>query len=91
MDTDFVMRVLEKALCKFGKPEILNTDQGSQYTSYIHTQRLKAEGIIIAMDGKGCLTDNIAIERFWRSCKCERIYLNTYNNMLELKEDIKNI
>jgi putative transposase len=89
MDTDLVMGVLNKALTTYGKPKIFNTDQGSQYTSYIHTQTLKDNDIIISMDGKGRATDNIAIERFWRSAKCERIYLNEYSSMKELKEDIK--
>ena len=89
MDTALVMDVLDEALLKYGKPEILNTDQGSQYTSYIHTQRLKDYGITISMDGKGRATDNIAIERFWRSAKVERIYLNEYNTIKELKEDMK--
>ena len=89
MDTDLVMGVLDKALATYGKPEIFNTDQGSQYTSYIHTQTLKDNDIIISMDGKGRATDNIAIERFWRSAKCERIYLNEYNSIKELKEDVK--
>ena len=90
MDTDFVMGVLNDALLKYPKPEIFNTDQGSQYTSYIHTQRLKDSGIKISMDSKGRATDNIAIERLWRSVKCERIYLNEYQNMQELKEDLQN-
>ena len=89
MDTDFVMDVLEEALKKYPKPEIFNTDQGSQYTSYIHTKTLKENGITISMDSKGRATDNIAIERFWRSAKVERIYLNEYNSMKELKVDIK--
>ena len=89
MDTDFVMDVLNEALSKYPKPEVFNTDQGSQYTSYIHTQTLKDNGIEISMDGKGRATDNIAIERFWRSAKCERIYLNEYNTINELKQDIK--
>ncbi len=88
MDTDLVMGVLNVALFKYAKPEIFNTDQGSQYTSYIHTQRLKDNGITISMDGKGRATDNIAIERFWRSAKVERIYLNEYNTIKELKEDV---
>ena len=87
MDTDFVMDVLDEALSKYPKPEIFNTDQGSQYTSYIHTQTLKDNGIEISMDSKGRATDNIAIERFWRSAKCERIYLNEYNSINELKQD----
>ena len=89
MDTDFVMKVLEEALKHHPKPEIFNTDQGSQYKSYIHTQRLKDNGITISMDGKGRATDNIAIERLWRSVKCERIYLNEYQSIKELKEDLK--
>lgn len=88
MDTALVMDVLDEALLKYGKPEIFNTDQGSQYTSYIHTQKLKDNGIIISMDGVGRATDNIAIERFWRSAKVERIYLNQYNTIKELKEDV---
>jgi putative transposase len=90
MDTDLVMGVLNKALSLYGKPEIFNTDQGSQYTSYIHTQTLKDNGITISMDGKGRATDNICIERFWRSAKCERIYLNEYDGIKDLKQDIQN-
>jgi len=88
MDTELVMNVLNEALSMYGKPEIFNTDQGSQYTSYIHTQTLKDNGISISMDGVGRATDNICIERFWRSAKVERIYLNQYNTIKELKEDI---
>ena len=88
MDTALVMDVLDEALLKYGKPEIFNTDQGSQYTSYIHTQRLRDNGITISMDGKGRATDNIAIERFWRSAKVEKIYLNQYETIKELKEDV---
>lgn len=88
MDTSLVMSVLDEALLKYGKPEIFNTDQGSQYTSYIHTQTLIDNGITISMDGKGRATDNICIERFWRSAKCERIYLNEYNSIQHLKEDV---
>ncbi len=89
MDTDLVMGVLNEALSKYGKPEIFNTDQGSQYTSYIHTQKLKDNGIIISMDGKGRATDNICIERFWRSAKVEKIYLNEYFKISTLKNDVK--
>lgn len=88
MDTDLVMGVLNEALSKYGQPEIFNTDQGSQYTSYIHTQTLKDKGIMISMDGKGRATDNICIERFWRSAKVEKIYLNEYFQISALKSDI---
>ena len=89
MDTDLVMGVLNEALSLYGKPEIFNTDQGSQYTSYIHTQTLKDNGITISMDGKGRATDNICIERFWRSAKVEKIYLNEYETVSALKSDVK--
>ena len=89
MDTDLVMGVLNEALSLYGKPEIFNTDQGSQYTSYIHTQTLKNNDIIISMDGKGRATDNICIERFWRSAKVEKIYLNEYERVSVLKSDVK--
>jgi putative transposase len=89
MDTDLVMGVLNEALSKYGKPEIFNTDQGSQYTSYLHTQTLKDNGITISMDGKGRATDNICIERFWRSAKVEKIYLNEYFKISTLKDDVK--
>jgi len=89
MDTELVMGVLNEALSKYGKPEIFNTDQGSQYTSYIHTQKLIDNGITISMDGKGRATDNICIERFWRSAKVEKIYLNEYFKISTLKNDVK--
>jgi putative transposase len=89
MDTQLVTSVLNEALSLYGKPEIFNTDQGSQYTSYAHTQILKDNNISISMDGKGRATDNICIERFWRSAKVERIYLNEYKSIKELKEDTK--
>jgi putative transposase len=88
MDTQLVMSVLNDALAKYPHPEIFNTDQGSQYTSEVHTQRLKNLGITISMDGKGRATDNICIERFWRSAKVERIYLNAYQNIGELITDV---
>jgi len=88
MDSMLVMDVLDDALKHYGTPEIFNTDQGSQYTSDIHTQRLKNKGIEISMDGKGRATDNICIERFWRSAKCEQIYLNEYESINHLKEDV---
>ncbi len=88
MDCALVMNVLDAALDRYGKPEIFNTDQGSQYTSEVHTQKLKQNGITISMDGKGRATDNICIERFWRSAKCERIYLNEYETIKDLQEDV---
>lgn len=89
MDTDFVMGVLHEALARHPTPEIFNTDQGSQYTSHIHTQTLKDHGITISMDSVGRATDNIAIERLWRSVKYERIYLQEYHTMQELRADLQ--
>jgi len=83
MDCTLVMDVLNDALNRYEPPEIFNTDQGSQYTSEIHTQCLKNKGITNSMDGKGRAIDNICIERFWRSAKCECIYLNEYNIIAE--------
>jgi len=89
MDTDLVMGVLNNALSSYDKPQIFNTDQGSQYTSHIHTQTLIDNNITISMDSKGRATDNICIERFWRSAKVEKIYLNEYNSVSILKDDVK--
>lgn len=88
MDEDLVVSVLQDALYKYDKPEIFNTDQGSQYTSCKHTQLLLDNGIQISMDGKGRATDNIAIERFWRSAKYENIYIQEYGSIRELKVGI---
>ena len=85
MDTTLVLDVLQDAINQYGIPEIFNTDQGSQYTSQDHTQLLLDHGIQISMDGKGRATDNIAIERFWRSAKYENIYISEYKNMRTLK------
>ena len=90
MDSSLVMRVLDEAFYNYGTPEIFNTDQASQYTSHLHTNALKDKGVVISMDGKGRATDNICIERFWRSAKCERIYLNEYRGIIDLKNDVAN-
>jgi putative transposase len=83
-----ISNTMDCALNTYGKPEIFNTDQGSQYTSEVHTQKLKKNGVTISMDGKGRAIDNICIEKFWRSAKCERIYLNEYETMSDLQEDV---
>jgi len=89
MDNSLVISVLKEALSLYPKPEIFNTDQGSQYTSKTHVNILKNHNIQISMDGKGRATDNICIERFWRSIKYEEIYLNEYKNMKVLKKSIQ--
>jgi len=89
MDIYLVTSVLNQALAFYPKPEIFNTDQGSQYTSKAHTDILKKHNIKISMDGKGRATDNICIERFWRSIKYEEIYLNEYKNIKALNRAIE--
>ncbi len=76
MDAEFCVEALAEALSKYGKPEIFNTDQGSQFTSFDFTGVLKNEEITISMDGRGRCMDNIFIERLWRSLKYEAVYLH---------------
>jgi putative transposase len=76
MDTRFCLEALNEALARHGKPEIFNTDQGSQFTSLAFTQVLKDAGVAISMDGRGRCMDNIFIERLWRSLKYEAVYLH---------------
>ncbi len=83
LDVDFCLVALEQAL-EIGKPEIFNTDQGSQFTSHQFTDRLQEDNIRISMDGRGRALDNVFIERLWRTVKYENIYLNPYPSVLEL-------
>jgi putative transposase len=84
MDTEFCIDCLEEALRGYGKPEIFNSDQGSQFTSDAFTGVLKREGIAISMDGRGRVFDNIFVERLWRNVKHEDVYLKGYATMIEL-------
>lgn len=84
MSAQWCNEVLEQAIIKFGKPEIFNTDQGSQFTSDIFINTLKKNDIQISMDGKGRALDNIFIERFWRTIKYENVYLFVHENGLNL-------
>lgn len=88
MDTSFCIEALEEALEKHGRPEIFNTDQGSQFTSEAFTGRLKEEGIQISMDGKGRWCDNVFVERPWRSLKYEQVYLHAYESVPEARARI---
>src|SRR6266849_4696656 len=88
MDTSFCIAALEEALARFGKPEIFNTDQGSQFTSAAFTGALAAAGVQISMDGRGRWMDNVFIERLWRSLKYEDIYLKGYADGHEAKQGI---
>jgi putative transposase len=88
MDVSFCVSALEEALARFGKPEIFNTDQGSQFTSAAFTGTLAAAGIRISMDGRGRWLDNVFIERLWRSLKYEDIYLKGYADGREARVGI---
>jgi putative transposase len=88
IDVQLVMSVFNDALAKYIHPEIFNTDQGGQYISEVTAQKLKNLGITISMDGRGRATDNICIERFWRSAKVERVYLNEYQTINDLTTDV---
>ena len=76
MDAGFCVEALKEAMARYGRPEIFNTDQGSQFTSFEFTGSLKGAGVAISMDGRGRCMDNIFIERLWRSLKYEAIYLH---------------
>ena len=81
MEAAFCVETLEDALARHGKPDIFNTDQGSQFTSQAFTGLLAANSIAISMDGKGAWRDNVFIERVWRSVKYEEVYLRAYESV----------
>lgn len=84
LEADFCRRVLARALVTHGVPEIVNTDQGSQFTSAVFTQTLHAHGVAISMDSKGRALDNILIERLWKTLKYEHLYVHDYGSEKEL-------
>jgi len=88
MDTAFCTEAVEEAIARYGKPEIFNTDQGSQFTSCAFTGLLLEHGIRISMDGKGCWRDNVFVERLWRSIKYEDVYLRAYETVSAAREGI---
>jgi len=90
LDSSFCVDALEDALYCYGKPDIFNTDQGSQYTSDAFTNALKENGIRISMDGKGAWRDNVFVERLWRSVKYEEVYLNAYESISHAKQRLAN-
>lgn len=89
LEIDFVLRTVEMGL-KNGKPEIMNSDQGSHFTSPQYIERLKAAEVKISMDGRGRAKDNIFIERLWRSLKYEEVYIKDYANPREARKGINN-
>jgi putative transposase len=88
MEADFCVEALEEALARYGKPEIFNTDQGSQFTSLAFTSVLRREDIAISMDGRGAWRDNVVVERLWRSVKYEEVYLRAYAAVSEARASI---
>ena len=88
MEAAFCVETLEEALAKHGKPEIFNTDQGSQFTGAAFTGVLIENGIAISMDGRGAWRDNVLVERLWRSVKYEEVYLKAYDTASEARASI---
>ncbi len=88
LTTDFCIEAVQEAIYRYGKPEIFNTDQGSQFTSMEFTQLLKDNGIAISMDGRGCWRDNVFVERLWRSIKYEEVYLRAYETVSAARSEI---
>ena len=88
MEAAFCVETLQDALEKYGKPEIFNTDQGSQFTGAAFTGVLTDNGIAISMDGKGAWRDNVFVERLWRSVKYEEVYLKAYDSVGEARASI---
>src|SRR6478609_4905171 len=81
MEVEFCLDAVEEALAKYGRPEIFNTDQGSQFTSAAFTGLLLENAIAISMDGRGAWRDNVFVERLWRSVKYEEVYLHAYDSV----------
>jgi len=88
MEAAFCIEAVEEALARYGKPDIFNTDQGSQFTSVDFTAVLKRAEIAISMDGKGAWRDNVFVERLWRSIKYEEVYLHAYKTVSEARVGI---
>lgn len=89
METEFCIDAVNEAITKYGCPEIVNTDQGSQFTSLQFTQLLKDNNIRISMDGKGAWRDNVFVERLWKTIKYEHVYLHAYDSVSEAKSMMK--
>ena len=88
LSADFCVEALEEALDRHGRPDIFNSDQGSQFTGFEFTQVLKDAEIAISMDGKGAWRDNVFVERLWRSVKYEEVYLRAYASVSEARASI---
>ena len=89
LEADFCVEALNEAVHKFGVPEIMNSDQGSQFTSFAWTDRLRRMGVRISMDGKGRFLDNIFVERLWRTLKYECVYLHAWETGSQARTGIR--
>ena len=89
LDVSFCIEAIEEAILKYGRPNIFNTDQGSQFTSDDFTDILKNNNIHISMDGKGRWRDNIFIERLWKTVKYEEVYIKAYESISHAKKELK--
>lgn len=88
LEAHHAVEIIEQAFAKFGLPEIVNTDQGSQFTAEEFTHAVLGRGIKLSMDGRGAWRDNVFVERLWRSVKYERVYLRAYESVSHAKTDI---
>jgi putative transposase len=88
MESSFCVAALEDAIARYGKPDVFNTDQGSQFTAAAFTDVLAEKGITISMDGKGAWRDNVFVERLWRSVKYEEVYLRAYESVSDARSSI---
>jgi putative transposase len=88
MEVDFCLEAVEEALARHGRPEIFNTDQGSQFSSAAFTGLLVQNAIAISMDGRGAWRDNVFVERLWRSVKYEEVYLRAYDSVSEARASL---
>jgi len=85
LSNSLTVEALEEAITKYGPPDIMNTDQGSQFTSSEFIGTLERHGIAISMDGQGCWRDNVFVERLWKTIKYEHVYLHAYATVSEAK------
>ena len=88
MTVDFCLDALDSAIRDFGLPEILNTDQGSQFTGTAFVGMVQSHGLQLSMDGKGAWRDNLFVERLWKSVKYEEVYLHAYDSVTEARHGL---
>jgi putative transposase len=89
MEASFCIEAVEEALVRYGRPDIFNTDQGSQFTCVDFVGLLSGNGIAISMDGKGSWRDNVFVERLWRSVKYEEVYLHAYDSVAQARASLR--